>query len=191
VVDRHFFLLDDRLPFSAAALELLVPKTIPAPREIFLEIGKIHTDRGRVDVGMEIDPPGPLQVFIDDHFDLFLTVVDQSERRNGSGFQAEIVQEPLFGSEAQPILADLSAEGFEIGLLRGFDDDQIVTVPLLVSQEKILAVGTGDIFPVLFSLLNRVDWRMFMPGESYPQLLQDFVDLFFFVRCHLSSLKPE
>ena len=60
-----------------------------------VKICEREDDRRGIDIGMERYSPGGLQIAIDRDADGVVGVVNQSERRNGTGPQAEMRHQPL------------------------------------------------------------------------------------------------
>src|SRR4030065_353482 len=73
--------------------------------------------------------------------------------------------EPLGRGEAQPVLPEHGVEPLEVDPPRDGGDDQVMTIPLVVPQEKVLAVSALEARPGLLGLLNGGAGRMLRAGQ--------------------------
>lgn len=88
-------LFQSQCPFISVELEPEQPNLVPAPSQESLEVGIRKAQRDGIDIGMEIDKIGFFQILVHNDFDVFFLIVDQAERRDRSGFQAQVPAEPL------------------------------------------------------------------------------------------------
>jgi hypothetical protein len=165
-----------------SGLKLKIPDAVSGPGQESLKIRSAYPHSGRIDIGMEVDAGRLFQILVYDYADLFLTVVDQTERRDRPGLESEDSFQPLGRAEAEPVFSQFLGQLPEVGIFGVFEDDKVMPVSLFVAEEKILHVGTFDSLPVLFGLPHRKNRRMFVPGEGNSQFLKNVVDPDFFRR---------
>src|SRR5690242_7479902 len=83
-----------------------------------------------------------------------IAIVNQSERRHGTGPQTQILHQPLRRRETQFAVANLIGHLPQIGLLRVRQDDEVVAIAFLIAEEKVLAVRRVDRRPMLLGRFN-------------------------------------
>ena len=118
-----------------------------------------------VDVRVKRQARGGLKVAVEHDADGVLAIVDEAERRHGSGRQPEVRHQPLGRREAQLAVADLLGHRLQIGLLRRGQHHEVVPVPFLVPQKEVLAVRRVDARPMRRRLLDGRDRRMLVPRK--------------------------
>ncbi len=125
-----------------------------------------------------------LKVLVDNDPNLFLAVIEQSERGNSARIQPEEPHQPLGRGKAEPVFSQLFFQRFQVRPLGTFDNDQIMPVSFFVAQKKILAVRSGNVSPVLLGLLHSEDWGVLVPDIGNVETLQSLINLLFFFRRH-------
>ena len=82
---------------------------------------------------------------VDKDTDRLIVIVDQPQWRHGAWREAELRHQPLGRAKTQSIVRYESGNVLQVGLFRDLEDDQIVTIPLLVAKEEVLARRAADV----------------------------------------------
>src|SRR6476661_4216030 len=96
---------------------------------------------------------------------MVLRVVDQTKRRHRTRSNAQVLQQPLSGREAQLAITDLLGHCPQVGSFRHGQNDQVMAGALLIPQKEVLAVNGVDSPPVLEAFVARGNRRMLVPVE--------------------------
>lgn len=72
--------------------------------------------------------------------DMVFSIVDQSERGDGTGAQSEIAFHALFGGKGEFSLMQAMFEVVDSHLLIAIEHDQIVPIPLVVAEKEVFTM---------------------------------------------------
>ena len=139
------------------------------------EILALHDERGGVDAGVEAHALSVLQLPVEEDMYVVFGVVDESERRYGTGHHAQILHQPLLGGKAQFALVQLFFDVVDVHVLVAIEADQIVLVALVVAEEEVLAVFGIVSRPVLLCNFDGRRRRVLQVFVRYVQLIQQFI----------------
>src|SRR5437660_155239 len=113
-----------------------------------------------------------LQIPIEHDTYAAIAIVNQPERRYRTRRQPEIRHQPLGRRETQLAVSDLLRHGPKIRLLRRHHDDEVMSRPLLIAQEEILAMRRIDVGPVPLCFLHCRSRRMLVARERNSKLTE-------------------
>jgi len=120
---------------------------------------------------------GVQEVLVDEEMHLVVFVVDEAERGDAAGFQAEVFLHALLRGEGQLALVQALLQVVDVHLVHTLEDDQIVLVALVVPEEQVLAVRGLEFAPVGQRLLNAAQRRMKLDVEVDAEAKQGVDDL--------------
>lgn len=116
---------------------------------------------GGVDTGMEAYLLRRLQVFINKDLDMVFHIINQTERCNRAWHDAQVLHQSLLRGETQLPLMQLLLDGVNVHVLIAVEQNQIMLVPLVVSEKEVFAMLGIVSRPILLGDFNRGRGRMF------------------------------
>ena len=84
-----------------------------------------------------------LEILVDEDGHLPLGVVEDSQWRDRSGFQAKVLAQLFLRGKGKRPALDGFPELFQVDALVSFDDDQVVVPFLVVTKEQVLGDSLG------------------------------------------------
>ena len=94
---------------------------------------------GGVDAGMEAEAGGVAEIFVEEDAYVVICVVNEGEGGDGSGGDAEVTLQAAFGGEGELALAEAMLDGMDVHRAVAGEDDEVVTVALVIAKEEVLA----------------------------------------------------
>ena len=107
-----------------------------------------NDNRPRVVIGMEAQARGVQQVLVDEEVYFVVSVVDEAERGDAAGLQAEVLLHALLRGEGELALVKPLFEVVDVHLVHALENDQVVPVALVVAEKQVLAVRGLELAPV-------------------------------------------
>lgn len=147
-----------------------------------LQICATDDDGAAAVVGMEGECLGLLEVRIEEEDDVMLLVIDQSEGRDATWLQAEVLHHALGRGEAE-FAGRVEAGGHEslleamlhvvdVHVMVAMEADEVVLVAFVIAEEKILAVDAAVIFPPALGLLDGLAFGVAVAGVRDVMLVE-------------------
>lgn len=118
----------------------------------------------------------------------YVYVVDQSECGHRAWMQAEAAHHPLLRCERKLAFVQHMLQRVYVQVLVAFHAYEIVTVPLVVAHEDILAVSAVYVLPVGKRLLNREERRVGVDLIWKIVCLEEIKDFLYAVVVHVSRI---
>ena len=106
-----------------------------------------------------------------------LFIVDQSKRRNATGFQSQVLVHASLRSKTQLALMQTMLQIVDVHLVHALEQYQIVLVAFVVPEKQVFAMGGVEFLPVVDGLLYSGDGRMEMDIEFDAETFQRVNDL--------------
>ena len=109
---------------------------------------------------METQTGGVEQVLVDEEMHLVVGIVDEAERGDAAGLQAEVFLHSRLRGEGQLALMQALLQVVNVHLVHALEDDQVMLVALVVPEKQVLAVRGLKLAPVGQRLLNGAQRRV-------------------------------
>ena len=113
-----------------------------------------NDDCPRVVIGMEAQARGVQEVFVDEEVHLMVLVVDEAERGDAAGLQAEVFLHAGLRGKGELALVQTLLKVMDVHLVHALEDDEVVLVALVVPEKQVLAVRGLELAPVGQRLLD-------------------------------------
>ena len=152
---------------------ILIPHRLQKLDKILLA----NDNRPRVVVGMEAQARGIQEVLVDEEVYLVVLVVDEAERGDAAGLQAEVFLHAGLRGEGELALVQALFQVVDVHLVHTLEDDQVVLVAFVVPEKQVLAVRGLELAPVGQRLLNTAQWRVELDVEIDAETQQGVDDL--------------
>ena len=131
---------------------------------------------------MEGERLGLLEVRIEEEDDVMLLVIDQSEGRDATWFEAEVLHHSLGRGEAE-LAGRVKAGGHEalleamlhvvdVHVMVAMEADEVVLVAFVIAEEKILAVDAAIVFPPALGFLDGLAFGVAVAGVRDVMLVE-------------------
>lgn len=104
---------------------------------------------------METQRRAVQQIAVEKEVNVMLRVVDEPERRDGTGFQPQITHHALGRGERQFSLMQPRFEVVDRERAVAVEADQIVPVALVIAEKEVFAVFRPVVAPVAFGQFDR------------------------------------
>ena len=114
---------------------------------------------------MEAQARGIQEVFVDEEVHLVVFVVDEAERGDAAGFQAEVFLHAGLRGEGELALVQTLLQVVDVHLVHALEDNEVVLVALVVTEKQVLAVRGLKLAPVGQRLLDGTQRRVELDVE--------------------------
>ena len=131
-----------------------------------------NDNRPGVVIGMEAQARGVQEVFVDEEVYLVVLVVDEAERGDAAGLQAEVFLHSGLRGEGELALVQTLLQVVDVHLVHALEDDEVVLVALVVPEKQVLAVRGLELTPVGQRLLDGTQRRVELDVEVYAEAKQ-------------------
>ena len=131
---------------------------------------------------MEGERLGLLEVRVEEEDDVMLLIIDQSEGRDTTRLEAEVLHHALGRGEAE-FAGRVEASGHEalletvlhvvdVHVMVAMEADEVVLVAFVIAEEKILAVDATVVFPPTLSFLDGLAFGVTVAGVRDAMLVE-------------------
>ena len=106
------------------------------------EANEVFTGKGKgccVDAGMEAEAWGEEEVFVEEDANVTVGVVDETKGADRTRSKAEVTLQATLGCEGELALAEAMLNGVDVHRAVAGEDDEVMSVALVVAEEEVLA----------------------------------------------------
>ena len=131
---------------------------------------------GRVEAGMEAEVRGLEEVLVEKDAYVMLGVVDEGEGADGAGRDAEVTLQAVLGGEGELALAEAMLDGMDVHRAVAGEDDEVVTVALVIAEEEVLAEVDVAVTEDFAGYVEGGEWGMLDVVEGDVETSQEGVE---------------
>ena len=125
---------------------------------------------------MEAEVRGLEEVLVEEDAYVMLGVVDEGEGGDGSGGDAEVTLQAAFGGEGELALAEAMLDGMDVHRAVAGEDDEVVTVALVIAEEEVLAEVNVAVTEDFAGYVEGGEWGMLDVVEGNVETAQEIVE---------------